>query len=209
VTVEQQQHVIDLLVQRAPSHIDRDYREGSRCVAATRIAYDVLRYFGIRGKALPVEALAANAPAWEAIREATQRGEPLTREQEDELVARGAWYVQIDTETNTPGRYAGHLVLGIEEPIFDGERGFVDLDLQQFRREQKGILLPDAISASVFPEWWTGEAEARYPLAEDGMFIVRRLREYRPFQHTPDWKRQHPCVGPLIREIRAEVAGGG
>ena len=208
MTVERKRRVIDLLVERAPSYIARDYKEGARCVAATRIAYDVLRYFEIRSKALPVVAMAANAQAYAAMLEALDLGGPLPRERQEKLVEEGGWYVQIDTESTNDGRYAAHLVLGIEEPLYEGDRGFVDLDLQQFRREPKGILLPGAISARVFPEWWDESAEARYPLDEGGIFVIQRLREYRPFQHTPDWKRKHPCVGPLIREIRAELAAG-
>lgn len=169
------------------------------CVLATKVGLDVLRYFGVDAKPLPVVVAALNAPAVDWI----ESDRELPREygeDADEFEKSGAWIVQIDErDLGEPGRYPGHLVVGLP-----GEDAILDLSLGQFARPEKGILVPPGGMFDL-PEGFADGRRGLYQLEGGGALVYEARPRSDRFRRGADWKRKNPYAGALIRRIRAAV----
>lgn len=167
------------------------------CVLATKTGTDVLRYFGIDAKPMPVVVAALNGPAVDWI-ESDRELPSDYGEEAEEFEASGAWIVQIDErDLGEPGRYPGHLVVSLPR-----ENAFLDLSLGQFARPEKGILVPPGAMFDL-PEGFADE-RGLYSL-EGGGALVYEARKGDRFRSGADWKQKSPYSGALIRSIRADV----
>lgn len=193
-----QVRMLERLVELAPAAIAEKWDVRQACIASTAIGVKVCRYFGLDAKPLPTRAVAANAEwaAWMAD------GQPIM--EPDELLATGAWSVEIDVWTDEPGRYAGHLVVGLP-----GERLLLDLNCGQFSRPKKNIVVPDAGVFATDDAFWTDDdVAAQYAMENDGLLAYQRIRND-SFRRSPDWRkagRTDPVAGALIRQLREETS---
>lgn len=175
--------VIDALVKLAPAVIALHAKPGGRCILATRVGCEVLRYFEVPHAPLAVNVKLMNAAMLEWVKAGQPGGVEIAK-------ACGAHMIEIHESVPGPG-WSGHCV--IEVP-----GGIVDLDLQQFQRPAKQIDVPNASSFATGPEPWLYEINGSHLL-----YIPRRGDL--SFMDSPDWRRagpQSPQAGMLIRAIK-------
>jgi len=180
----------EALVTEAPAIIARAVTTRNRCVFATGVGIQVLRYFGVDGVPYLVNAGAMNQE-WADWERAGREGDP---------VALGAYAVVVSDEAQGPG-LSGHLVIHV--PAWET---LLDLDLQQFRREHKGIRPPDAAAF----EFRMGRGVYQYSLPDGGVLLFRPADQdlwARSARTAPDWKRllrgeYRAVVGELIRAVK-------
>lgn len=196
MTDERKKEIVALLVEHAPPLIDAYFHPRSRfpslCVFSTRVGIDTLAYFGVAAKPVAVEASAFNRE----MKALLERPEPPTKE---EALASGGWLVQIDTEPGGKGGYPGHLVIGIED-----DDTLIDLDLGQFARPAKNIVVPRAGVFTMTPEFWEGGAVA-YQFERDTVLAYQRLVPPPPWTQGGDWKRKNKVTGQVIRAVRRNL----
>lgn len=200
------ERVLDLLIEHAPPVVDAYFNPRSRwpslCVLSTRVGIDVLDYFGVEAEPQPVAVTVGNATWWEVAARISNGWRPT----EEELDGSGARYVQVDTEG--PGRiqkdgsrgWPGHLVISLRK----WSDTLVDLDIGQFYRPQKSIVVPRAVALGVGPEFWSGKA-ASFLFEEGTGAVYEQLVPSRSFREGADWKRKNPITGKVIRRIREEL----
>ena len=180
----------EALVQEAPAIIARHVTVRNRCVFATGVGIQALRYFGVHGEPYLVNAGAMNRQ-WAEWEVGGRDGDP---------VKLGASAVVVSDEAQGPG-LSGHLVIHV--PTWEA---LVDLDLQQFRREHKGILTPDAAAF----EFKQGRGVYQYALPEGGVLLFRTADQglwTQQARTAPDWKRllrgeYRDLVGQVIRAVK-------
>ena len=179
--------VINWLVVNAPPLFDREGFAADRCLLASRHGFDVCRYFGIDARPQKVAAIAGNK-AWQDWMN--------TNPGSDDVMPDEAWSVGVDLHSETPGKYAGHLVLMMN---VEGDRILLDLSLGQVSRPHREMHLPAAASFS-FP---FDDDVASYNL--NGTYLFYQLRPERDWLAAKDWKRKPPHAGEMIRAIRKEI----
>ncbi len=160
--------------------------EQSACIAASAVLFEAATYFGREATILPVDTIAANAPAIELI----DAHVPID-EWPDE-----AWSVGTshDERCGIPGRYDGHVVC-----IVDGV--LVDLTAGQMSRPQRGLLVPEVIVADGDV---LHEGEIDLPGGNRVTYVARP--EQTGWRRAPDWKMRSVTAGPFIRQLRARLA---
>jgi hypothetical protein len=165
------------------------------CIVSTRIAIDVLDYFGIKAKALPVKLGAYNPLAWESVEKGV---EPDWNG--------GAWGVGIGTASpiaftrQSPSGVDGHLVALVEDTTL------LDLSIDQASRPAKGITLAPYFGA-IRPENLAGfeEGEGLVFRVDGDCRIVYWRHPERFHLQAPDWtdrSRRKDLVGRIIRAVR-------
>jgi hypothetical protein len=176
-----------------PERVIRSHKPVPRCLTASRAGIDALRYFGVEALPVPVEALVGN-PAFVAS-EAEMRAGTLS---EEDAVARGVRYLQIDLTSQRDNGWPGHMVVGV--PAADA---LLDLDLGQFNRPEKSIVLPRAASFAVDSDFWADPDAATGYLVAGCRVVYHRIAPVRPWTGAPDWRKHGPRVaGPVIRKLK-------
>jgi len=187
--------ILDMLVEIAPPIIALHSKPEARgrCLLAAAVGCEVCRHFGIAAAPLSVAVEIYNKAAVDWI----TAGQPGGVEG---YQACGAWIIVIDHENRQPHvrGWPGHLVVEIE----GGGGGILDLDLQQFQRPEKQILLPHAASFAIDPvrPW-------RYTIGESLLCYTPR-REDQSFRKTPGWRmvgRGSAAAGMAIRTIKERL----
>ncbi len=182
--------ILDVLIEVAPPIIAlhaKPERPG-RCILATAVGCEVCRHFGIAAAPLSVDLQIYNAAAVDWIKAGQPDGVAG-------YAARGAWVIVIDSENRQPTvvGWPGHLVV-------ETDGGFLDLDLQQFQRPERQIVLPPAAGFQTDP--------ARRPWSytiNGATLLYAPRREDRSFRTTPDWRRtatRSVAAGLAIRAIK-------
>lgn len=187
------------LVEVAPAIIDRNgyprFPLGARgrCIASTRIGIEVLKAFGVEAIPVPVNTRLIN----KAYRLAMDK-----RITWEEARKRGAWLLEVDVgEPQDSLSWPGHLVIGLPQ-----SDTLVDLDLVQFARPLKQIHVPEAVAFDVDKKWWEGKRLTYYALEDGGQLFLERLRDYPPFEVSPDWY-DRPRWWRSVRRIVKALGG--
>lgn len=184
------EHALRRVADVAPPILSAAFRNDC-CIAATGIAYDVFRHFGIASRALPVRFLVANARFIELV----DRGE-------EPLADPTSWAIGVTgsgrRQRRATGEHAwdGHLVLVVER------RWLLDLTLGQARRPAKGILLPDVFVGTVPPGWPTSDDEQlTYRLRGGCAICYVPQRGNRGYTGSPDWRQRRT----KLRHVTAAI----
>lgn len=169
------------------------------CILGTRLAREVLAYFGLPATAVPVRFAVFNPAAW-ALLEANDGALP-------DPLPDGAWSVGVAASgVHGPGRWDGHLVLRVDvaEPLL------LDVTIDQASRPERGIVLdepvvapwPDRLAADGGPFVFVDGADNRlaYEVIEDTLW-----------RRSPDWTRGgadlRRLTGLAIRAVRGAETG--
>lgn len=201
------QRVVDGLLAYARPEILR-YFAADSCIASTRIALDVLGYFGIHAKAVPVSVTVFNEDARAIYErdgiEEVARAVHAARHQD----TGGPWTlgIGVDLPGKPPG--PGHVVA-----VLPRQRLLLDLSLDQANRPKKNLLLgPLAVDipedsrfmeepGEVLP--FIGQMDESVPPVA---LIYRRERSHR-YRESLNWQRKASAEGASegFREITANV----
>jgi hypothetical protein len=184
--------ILDILREEVPREIEarvpaedaRSVNRG-RCVQATRVGIEALRYFGITGKPLVTLMLTGNA-AWA---EWMLAGSPQPMPDE-------VWSVGINPNDDGPG-FPAHLVISLDGLLLDLDAGF-------YARPERGIHVPPTILAPIEQKIEDGPI-AGVDLDEGGAIIYGR--HFAPPQYTGSgaWKNTATWAGPVIRRMRERL----
>lgn len=179
--------IIEMVRELVPRLIDRELPHEltpgvGRCLPASRVGMEALRYFGIAADPYPCLALAANRE-WLEWRDAGMPGE-----MPDE-----AWAVAIDPRDERQRHYNAHMVLGVGPEL-------LDLDARQLARPHKGIFIPETVLAL-----WEEDGGA-LELAEGGALVyVPHIGGAKRYSTALDWRISATWAGPVIREIKKRL----
>lgn len=162
------------------------------CIATTRVLLNVLGYYGLPGRPLPVKAAAYNRGAWTWA----SSGAAAADWPADAYCVGAGWLGH-----NRPGQWDGHLVALTPGYLVDG---FLD----QMSRPRRGICLP---GPGVFerPAGWDPASSGRLTLQRaDGTVLTYEPTRDRHWRQSPGWS----ATAAEIREataatIRALKAG--
>lgn len=126
------------------------------CIAATRIAIEVLKRFGIHGepKAFVTIAGCRSFVEWQA-------------RDPDSTPPPDAYYLITDVEHARDDGFAGHLAVTGK---VKGQRFLLDLSAAQMNRPAKKIFVPEPLLVDV-PEGWTEDNALKVPLPEGGRLL--------------------------------------
>jgi hypothetical protein len=193
MSIERQKRIIHKLIRHAPLLILQYFRKDC-CIAATRIAIETLKAFGIPCKEYPAQLVVYTRKLFERV----QNGKPI------ESFLPGEYSVGVGfgedprkkTDPNWKG-YNGHLVAVCQ---LEECRILVDLSFGQTNRKEKGLDTPMAIAAE-FEGWPIGITSPDwrveyYQHSDDGYTI------------SPDWtepSRAQPIIRSLVEAIRSEI----
>jgi hypothetical protein len=180
-------NVIDALVKLAPAVIALHAIKPNRCILATRVGCEVLRYFDVPHEPLVVNVKLVNAAMYAWGRDGYPGGAEAGK-------ALGAHMIEVHESVPGPG-WSGHLVIEVAG-------GIVDLDLQQFQRPAKAIDLPHAASfaTSTAHDWV-------YEINGSHLWYIPR-RGDTSFMRARDWYDhgdRMPAASLLIRAIKQHL----
>lgn len=163
------------------------------CIAATRVAIEVLAHYGIAAKPLSVDLLVMNAASGVAAAEGRDWQNNVS----------GGWTVAIVRQQDVPpSKWGGHLVAVTADEI-------IDLSLPQANRPDRGI----EVTPSRLP--LTGERRTGFLAGNEqmvytdpgGITLVYRARPRdRTYTTSPNWGARDRAdrariVGEIIRAI--------
>jgi len=190
--------ILDALVDCAPPVIASVATARARCIAATMTGLRVLDYFGVEAEPRPVWIECYN-PAWVAWAREHPGAGPPSEADHAELAGRGGKVLAIGPQALTPDGWPGHLIIAAGALA-------VDLDAQQFTRQDAGIALPPAI-AFAWPEY---PEPVAYKI--DGCVLIYRPLDNDGWRTGVDVKRAGDHVfrwvaGQIIRAMRHQLAG--
>lgn len=186
--------ILDLLREEVPREIERrvptaDARAAhrGRCVQATHVGLDALRYFGIEAKPRVTLMMVGN----EAWAEWMLAGSP-------QPMPDPVWSVGIDP--NAEGRgFPAHLVIEIDGQLLDLDAGF-------YSRPHKGIHVPPTILTPIRPMVEDGPI-AGVDLEGGGAMIYGQAPPGTPnYRGSGAWKHTGTWAGPVIRRMRERLA---
>lgn len=194
--------VVNDLLRLAPPRIAAQYPDTRVCVFATRVAVEVLRYFGVPAKPWPCRVVAMNAIAADGYGE----GRPWA-----ETTAAGGYTLgQSGSGQLLDGqgfRWDGHLVALVEK--WGEEEGqeaalLLDLSFGDLDRPEKGV--HTAPMRAMVPQRLIDRKERIHiPLAEGGIAAIDSMTNSL-WRNAPDWRvegRWRPLVADLIRALRS------
>ena len=205
--------ILDALVKVARPIILESFSVDS-CIASTRIAVDVLRYFEITAEPLPLIVTVFNAETVRLAHEGKTLEEIGKIKNQSKVTDDGGpWSVGIGTgwsmkSTNGSEPWAGHLVAAIP-----GKHIIVDLSIDQAARPHKNMHL-EPFWTQVEDEWWGGDKPVT-ELNNAGMSMIldRVAADPQGFLTSPNWKLSglyratfKDATGKIIRAIKKEIA---
>lgn len=187
--------ILNILLDYGRQRILREWMPDS-CIASTAIALDVLEYFSIPARPLPVVVSIFNPEAVQML----DKG--ITDMNEWNKV--GAWSVGVGMGERAfrPDRWSGHLVALVDETIL------LDLSLDQASRTEKGIILTPT-KAPMPDDFFTGS-----PLVGElnGCTVIYKYKANEEFRNAPDWKEKrrrrtavYDIIGHIERNSHAEI----
>lgn len=201
-----QAQVAEALVECAPPVIARLATEPRRCLLATALGLEVLRYYEVPARPVLAFVGALNAAWCEHVERRHAAG--LSRLPEEDLRATGAHCVIASQMAVGPG-ISGHVLLRLPGAL-------VDLDMQQFRRPQHAIHVPDA-AVLEYADGKEYSADLRatttsYGLEGGGALVVQVVPGEEPWleRRAKDWHRTQrgvyrAQVGEIIRAMRVHL----
>jgi hypothetical protein len=190
------------LADSAPLILPRYYRPDC-CIAATRIALDVLAGFGLTAQAVPAEAIVFNPPY---VRRLNAGGKPAQSHEERERFFREDGSHCLGLGMDYPGSdrstgYVGHLIVKTG-------RYLLDLSIGQADRPQFGIQIPPVVTR--WPEKWSDRDF--HTLTVNGSAVGYRAKGSRPtandYRTSRDWTdepRRRPAVQAFRKAVRTSL----
>ncbi len=159
------------------------------CILASKVAVDVLRYFGKDAYALMVRVFIANAPLVKRF----QAGNPPRNQEELQQAAKEDGSHSIGLGYGyTKGKWSGHLVV-----ISEGQ--MLDLTLTQANRPAQGIILePVLVPAS--SDFLAGKDDL---LLTIGGTLVKyhAFPDDHSYEDSPDWRRFNPLAARIVQQV--------
>lgn len=189
---------VELIVGRVAGAVPEELRSDfpdrrDICVLASRVGYDVLRYFGVNAKPVVARALAFNAK-WDEWVDTT-RGD-LNDPRWEEAIKDGAHSLVVDeVDRQVKGRFAGHLILWLPDL---GQ--LMDLSAEQFSRPDHDMVFPPAVRL-LAPEFLGGEAHV-FDSPDGGAIAYRYRQGVTSFRRGGDWNIKTAYAGRIIRRLR-------
>ena len=192
------EELLDLLREEVPREIESrvstaDARATGRgrCVQATRVGIETLRYFGIEARPMVTLMMTGN----EAWVQWMLAGQPQPMPDE-------VWSVGINPEHRPEDRgYPAHLVMRIGGLL-------LDLDSGLYARPERGIHLPPTV-LTPFVVQDEGRPIAAVDLPGGGAVIYHDRSAYAvpppDFRSIGAWKATAKWAGPVIRRMRERV----
>ena len=193
--------LIKKLLQEAPPLIKERYPETRVCVFASRVAIEVLHYFGIQAQPWSWRLVAMNAIAADAY----AQGRRMSDTWDDGGFALGQDGSGAILDPRGY-RWDGHLTAMVPRfCVVDGEEGalLVDLSLGDLNRPDKAIHTAP-LGATVPQRLIDERLRVHIPLPEGGIAMYEPLVSD-VWRQAPDWRvqaRWKPLVGELIRALR-------
>lgn len=170
------ERVIKLLLEKARPEILKEFREDS-CIASTAAGVDVLTYFNILAKALPVRTTVFNG----AFAARIDAGQPWPKADEIKrwTVEDGSYSVGIGYGTQQPGKWAGHLAI-LAENIY-----LIDLSIDQASRPRYNIELKP-LCVEVDDNFISGRSPCVFNCG-DCIIKIEHQAGNDGYQFSPDW----------------------
>lgn len=178
----------------------RPYVKSNSCVLASRVAHEVLTYFGVAHEVLPTMAIAMNSLMKQHYMDSLHHS----------LWSPEAWSVAVGfpnavalrQDSREPQGFDGHLVVATSQ-------FYLDLSASQFDRPERSIKTGgsllfnhDTITRFQFPKedfYWN-----YFPI-DEGSFFFRLLSGNDSYKNSPDWRTNYKSfAGDIIRSIRDE-----
>lgn len=188
-----QRNIIEKLMVVGRTEILKDFRPDS-CIVSTAIGIDVLTYFGILAEPLPIKMSMFNAPY---VKRIDSGGEFPNREilirwgKED-----GSYSVGIGYGENQPNKWAGHLVILVENSWL------IDLSIDQANRPAYNMMF-SPIAVEIDQDFLLGKTP-RIVKENDCVIRMETIRD-RGFLSSPDWAfkdRRSYLVNKIIQKIK-------
>lgn len=197
------------------------------CIAATRIAIDVMEYFDIKAEPMPLAIFLMNGEAL-ALAEGGATLEDIKVETHKYTVAQpgGPWTIGLGAAAaagqERPGTWPGHLVAALPDMQL-----LVDLSCDQVSRPHKGMTMEPMLWKVADDDWWAGREVRSKPMAyesDEGERILAWFdREdytgrHDEFRRSTNWRRTSKIdrveteasfrriTGDAIRKIKADLA---
>lgn len=154
----------------------------NHCILATRVGLDVLSYFNIPAKELPVDIRLFNQVYIEMIEAGC--------EDVQAMLDAGAWSLIFDKDFQADG-WNGHLMID----LFDGD--LLDLNFGQFNRPEKHLAFPPTLG-------FRGFNKTRVcPYTVNGCHVEITADPDNTHYKRGDWHRDYrEPVGRIIRVIK-------
>jgi hypothetical protein len=184
-------HVPDVVEEFLP----RTLTPGSgRCLPATRIGLETLRYFGVGAEPLPTRAMAVNA-AWQEWMHGDAKGEPPMPDE--------AWSVGVGWPVEGRGVNL-HLIIAIDNGF---GRYFLDLDSGQFSRPNRAMPVEPTLCLPFTEKERTGRMFRTAGVGLEGGGRIDYVEHPNPesWKQGLDWRHAKKQAGKVIRRIRAEL----
>jgi hypothetical protein len=170
------------------NHVLESFREDS-CIASTRVLIDVLDYFGVVARPVPMRVLAFNAEAYPLF-----TGGVGVADWPD-----SAWSVGIAASgKHKPGRWDGHLVAFTSTHLLDAS-------LDQMSRPARGIKL----TGGAFRLPSEHDSAVLQWQRTDGVVLIYERIEDNYWRRSGNWSRRtraiRHTIGTSIRELKGEA----
>jgi len=192
--------LLDLLRVEVPRELesrvplaDAQRNGRGRCVQATRVGIEALRYFGVEATPLVTLMMVGNEEWVQWM--LAGKPQPLPEE---------VWSVGIDPEPRLGDRgYPAHLVIEIDGQI-------LDLDAGMYARPHKGIFLPPTVLVPIRRQQGAQLPIAALDLEGGGAILYHDRGAVRvappDYRGTSAWKVPVSWAGPVIRRMREQLA---
>lgn len=195
--------IFDALVEVARPVILSAFNPDS-CIASTRLGMDVLAYFGIQTREIPLLLAVFNADAVALLQQGKTmdevKAETLRYSPEDEG---GPWTMAVGAPTGRAPGWAGHLVIG-----HPATGAVIDLSADQAARPHKGLELTPYWLRIPDPAWWNDPTEVHSTISGEGVAVLfdRRCPDPTGYLRSGNWKRRTPTGGPgLYRDLTGQI----
>jgi hypothetical protein len=201
---EQKKEILDSLCTHIREEMLSRFRSDC-CIGSVRAAIEILRYFGIAAKPLPVEVFIGNQALVDRVevegRLPTGEGEIERWYAED-----GSWTVGLGFPIPGAPHHVGHLAATFED---GGESFLVDPSIGQATRPHRNIHLPGA--------WWAPipdyskflQRESKVIFQGGGLALYTAQVDNVVWKISPDWIQRHrtkEIIGRVIRKIKLETS---
>lgn len=188
-----QRNIIEKLMVVGRPEILKDFRPDS-CIVSTAISIDVLTHFGILAEPLPIKMSMFNAPYVKRIDSGSEfpNREMLIRWGKED----GSYSVGIGYGENQPNKWAGHLVVLVENSWL------IDLSIDQANRPAYNMVF-SPIAVEVDQDFLSGKIP-RIIKENDCVIRMETIKD-RGFLSSPDWAfkdRRSYLVNKIIQKIK-------
>lgn len=169
------------------------------CVLSSRVASEVLTYFGIQHDVVPVCAYAINEKMHEHWRNKT----PISMWEDDAYsvgISPDAVLTNNGIDRREPHGFEGHLIVITNNHL-------LDLSALQFHRPQHNIFVDGPILATktAVETVSFGEHELVRIILEQGLLFYENLRTNK-YLKSNDWRKNYrPITSNIIKKMRPEI----